>query len=119
MYKHGAVFLVVYVSEAHAIDEWPLGNNVCIPKHKTIEERIEVAKKNLVEERNCKVPVLVDTMEDSFESLYKGWPERFYIIQGNILKLLGLPSHEGKGFNRNVVSNWLKNWIGQESSISV
>jgi len=101
------VFLVIYVSEAHAMDVWPIGNTVCIPNHKTIEERIEVAKKHLVEERNCKIPVLVDTMDDSFEKVYKGWPERYYIIQGDILREIGQPYFNGKGFSSTAVPRWL------------
>jgi len=107
-FKEVAVFLVVYVSEAHAIDESPLGSSVCIPKHKNIEDRIEVAKKYLVEERKCKIPVLVDTMNNDFEEVYKGWPERFYIIQGDVLKVIAQPSGEDLGFDRSEVSNWLE-----------
>jgi len=116
-FKDRALFLIIYVSEAHASDEWPLGTNVCIPKHKTIEERIEVAKKNLVEERSCKIPVLVDSMDDSFEGIYKGWPERYYIIRGRTLKLIGEPSNEGEGFDRTRVSWWLLSNLSEVSEV--
>jgi len=110
LFKDLAVFLVVYVSEAHAIDEWPLGRNVCVVKHQCIEERIDVAKRLLIEERGCRLNVLVDTMENDFERIYKGWPERFFIIRDFKMALIAEPSVEDKGFNREEVFWWLSNY---------
>ena len=43
-YKSKVQFLVVYVMEAHAAQEWPLGTTrSSIGQHKTIEERIAAA----------------------------------------------------------------------------
>jgi len=45
-FKDTADFLMVYIKEAHAIDEWPLGNHCVVKQHKSLEERINIAKKN-------------------------------------------------------------------------
>jgi len=99
---------VVYISEAHSMDEWPLGSKLCVLRHRSIQDRIDVAKKYLVEERGCKIDVLVDTMENEFESMYQGWPERFFILWNREMALIGEPSEEDKGFNREDVVMWLK-----------
>jgi len=102
-----ASFVMVYIEEAHATDVWPLGTKVCVNQHKTIEERIEVAKKYLVEERKCKIPVFVDTMENDFDNQFHAWPERFFILEGSCVELVGTPSNDDKGFNRNDIVDWL------------
>jgi len=109
-YKDIAHFLSIYISEAHASDVWPLGNQVCVPQHNTIEDRIKVAKEQLIEKRDCKVPILVDSMDNQFDNKYHGWPERFYIIKGNIMQLVGMPSTENKGFKRKKIFEWLKSY---------
>jgi len=91
-------FIAVYVSEAHATDEWPLGNFVSITQHKTIEERIEAAKK-FVSVLNFKLPVYVDTIDNSFDNVYCAWPDRYYIIKNCIMKAYGVAVY-GLGFDR-------------------
>lgn len=91
-------FIAVYVSEAHASDEWPLGKFVSIPQHKTIEERI-VAAKNFVSALNFKLPVYVDTIDNSFDNTYYAWPDRYYIIRNGIMKDYGTAIY-ALGFDR-------------------
>jgi len=106
-YKNVANFLTIYISEAHASDVWPLGTTVCVKQHKSIQDRIDAAKEHLIKNRDCKIPVLVDTIDNSFDSYYCGWPERFFIIVGKNVELVGMPSTEDKGFNREEISKWL------------
>jgi len=105
-----ASFLIVYIAEAHAQDEWPIGKTVCVNKHKTLEDRIAAAKKHLIEDRDCKIKTIVDGMDDLFEKRYHGWPERYYIFQGNLLRKIGMPSKEDKGWDKANVSNWLRKY---------
>jgi len=58
---------------------WPLGQHVCVLAHKTIEDRIRVAKR-FVEENEWKLPMVVDTMDDVFMDTFKAHPERFYVF---------------------------------------
>jgi len=107
-FKDIAHFLTVYISEAHASDVWPLGTTVCIQRHKTIEDRIKAAKDQLIEKRDCKIPVLIDTMDNDFDKNYHGWPERFFVIKGKFIELVGMPSRINKGFERKQISSWLE-----------
>ena len=44
-YTSRASFLCVYVMEAHASDEWPLGGaRSPVAQHKTLQDRISAAK---------------------------------------------------------------------------
>lgn len=103
-----ASFMMVYISEAHATDVWPLGNTVCVNQHKSIEDRIKAAKEFIVEERKNKIPLFVDTMDNVFDENFHAWPERFYIIQGNAFKFIGKPSKEDKGFDKEQIVEWLE-----------
>jgi type I thyroxine 5'-deiodinase len=91
-------FLGVYISEAHAQDEWPLGVKYCFNQPKTIEDRLEIAR-NFVSEFKFELPMLVDTMANEFDTRFAAWPERFYIVQNNELVLVGEPTTEF-GFDR-------------------
>jgi len=91
-------FIAVYLSEAHAADEWPLGDYVCINQHKTIEERVAAAK-SLISKLGFKIPVYVDTIENSFDDTYYAWPDRYYIVQNGVMKKYGSAVY-GLGFDR-------------------
>jgi hypothetical protein len=83
-YHEVADFLAVYISEAHATNEWPLGRRVCIAQHETIQERMTAAQTYRAD-MGAKVPMVVDTMSNSFNSQYNAWPERLYIINNGVL----------------------------------
>jgi len=99
-------FLVIYISEAHAQDEWPLGKKVCIMKHKTIKDRLNAANK-LKDEFGMKIPILVDTMENSFDNSFASWPERFYIIENGKMEFIGFPVTEF-GYDRIQLQRWIE-----------
>jgi len=92
-------FLGVYISEAHANDEWPLGVKYCYNQPKIIKTRLEIAN-DFVRDFNFKISMLVDTMDNEFDSLFAAWPERFYIVEDGVLTLVGEPTNEF-GFDRN------------------
>jgi len=78
-YSNRVDFLTVYVCEAHATDEWKLGNRVKIPQHQSLNDRISAAK--LFESENdYQIPLVVDSMDNDFDTTYSAWPERGYII---------------------------------------
>jgi len=104
-YGEIANFVTVYIAEAHAMDEWPLGTKVCLPQHKTIEERLTVAR-IFRDTYGFKIPILVDTIDNNFDSLYASWPERFYIIEDGKMELIGSPTLEF-GYDRESVRRWL------------
>ncbi len=74
--------VVIYISEAHASDEWALSNLYEIPQHKSVSERIKVAK-SYIEQRNVNYSdkIYVDSLDlHNFETTYSSWPERGYIF---------------------------------------
>jgi len=83
----------VYIAEAHATDIWPLGNHVTLPSHQSIEDRTNAANL-LVSKFNCKIPILMDKMEDTFDRAYAVWPERYYVIQQGIMEHVFYPTTE-------------------------
>jgi len=89
---------MVYIREAHAVDEWPLGNLVTIKQHQTLEERIDAAK-TLNSELNFNIPTVVDSMDNIFNKTFQSWPERYYILQGNSILKIAEPANEF-GFDR-------------------
>jgi len=106
-YRGVVHFLAVYIAEAHAQDIWPLGNKVCLNQHKTLEERLQAAK-NFQKDYKFQIPILVDKMDNNFDSLYASWPERFYIIENGKMEVIGFPTIEF-GYDRQQICRWLEN----------
>jgi len=91
-FDNRALFITVYIAEAHPQDKWPLGQHVCVLDHKTIEDRILVAKR-FVSETGWRLPIVVDSMSNGFMDTFKAHPERFYTIVDCKLGMKGQP-HE-------------------------
>jgi len=77
---------MIYIAEAHALDEWPMGDGFGVSKYKafnqpkSVQERINIAKV-FKEELKCLLPILVDGPDDHFERAFASWPLRFYVIK--------------------------------------
>ena len=92
-------FKFVYILEAHATDTWPMPSSrynptrevVNIPTHTCIEERVAAATA-LVDCMKVKGEVLVDTMDDIFNTEFSAWPVMFYAIRGGKLEFKGMTS---------------------------
>lgn len=88
-FKNDAIFLGVYVREAHPTDGWKMESNtkvgVAVTQPKTYAERIAVAEQchQLLKPT---IPLLVDDIEDSTGNAYSGMPARLYVIdaKGNV-----------------------------------
>lgn len=80
----GVNFLSVYISEAHADDIWPIRTKkeLRIKQHKTINDRIKSAIL-LKEFTGWKIPIYADTMDNKFETRFKTWPLRIFIVDSN------------------------------------
>ena len=78
-------FLTIYIKEAHPIDEWRVEPNnkdrdgVCYRQPTNLAQRVLIAN-DFVKRFDYDVPILIDGMENRADSLYAGWPERFYIL---------------------------------------
>ena len=84
--------IVVYISEAHARDEWPLSNKFVIKQHKTLEDRrkaVEIYLSNFnVSYKSCiyldEINITNDLKFPCIEKVYSCWPERGYIFSKNM-----------------------------------
>jgi thiol-disulfide isomerase/thioredoxin len=88
-YKSDALFLGVYVREAHPTDGWRMGSNddvgVSIAQPHDYAERAAVANRCSLQLK-MSIPLLVDEIDDRVGHAYSGMPARLYIIdrQGKI-----------------------------------
>jgi Iodothyronine deiodinase len=76
-----AAFALIYIQEAHARDEWPLGLAVSLDQTRTTAARVEAASACLVD-TGLSWPTWVDLApENVFEEQYHPWPIRFFILR--------------------------------------
>jgi hypothetical protein len=86
--------LNIYIEEAHAYDEWYLPEateisaNPIINVHKTLQDRIDAAKK-FISDKNNPINTVVDSMNGDVSSQYDCWPERLYIILDGVVVYKG------------------------------
>ncbi|CAG8786934.1 7737_t:CDS:1, partial [Cetraspora pellucida] len=52
------------------------------------------AAHQMVQKTKLEIPVLSDTMDDTFLKLYSPWPFRFFVILDGNLKLVGMPKEQ-------------------------
>jgi hypothetical protein len=72
--------VLVYISEAHARDEWPSGTIFSACKQpKRLEDRLRLAAE-FVREQQVRIPMLVDNMDNAFETRFAAWPFRYYVL---------------------------------------
>lgn len=82
-------FHVVYIAEAHSVDEWKLESNenegIRIKQAISFEDRLAAARL-CAEKLRLTIPTLVDGMDNAAFEQFSAWPERIYIInvQGRI-----------------------------------
>lgn len=84
-----AVFLMIYVREAHPTDGWKMESNsrlgVAVAQPKTFAERTAVATQ-CQQMLKPTMPLLVDEINDPVGNAYSGMPARLYVIdrQGKV-----------------------------------
>ncbi|CAG8792403.1 11420_t:CDS:2, partial [Gigaspora margarita] len=89
-YKAQVDFYMIQIREAHASDVWPIGNVVDVKEHRTLTVRLSAARE-MIKATKLEIPVLADTMDNTFLKLYSPWPFRFFVIVDGILKLVRMP----------------------------
>ena len=106
MQKYGGggrvAFLVVYVMEAHAKREWPLGHSRSSTlQHRTLADRLAAAQKyqrlNKFAFGYEHIFFTVDTMDNCFYSQFGAWPETHLVIDGEGRLVLRTESDLGEG----------------------
>lgn len=108
--------------EAHAIDEWPIGNvpeAMNLVQHTCLAERMTAASA-FVEtfKPHPLMRILVDGMDNSFNSLYSSWPARSWIVHEGEVKFKSMPLNIGNILGLDEMAAWLNNWLDYEVSDS-
>ncbi len=90
---------MIYIAEAHASDEWPIGNLYAdypvTPQTKTLEQRRSIALE-FIAEYNIDVDAwplfLDDPGANTFEAAYRPWPLGVYMLnQGKVEHVVPRP----------------------------
>ena len=82
-YKDIAEFRIVYISEAHAIDDLrpvPYAIDKGIKEHKTYGERCSVAQR-LIDEGKLTIPSVIDKMDNHVAEAYDAHPNRLFLVR--------------------------------------
>lgn len=87
---------MVYIEEAHAQDEWPIGSAWREQQARTLEERATAAQR-VVDELKLSTDVELvldsfDPVDTTFNERYKAWPFRYYVFDRHgMLQLVSQP----------------------------
>ena len=80
--KDIAEFYIVYISEAHAMDDKrpvAYAKEMKIKEHTTYGERCAVAEM-LVRDKKLTIPCLIDGIENTVAKAYKALPDRIFVV---------------------------------------
>jgi len=115
-YKASADFLAVYITEAHARNEWPAGFKLSTCDQPTTrEERLILANQLTYSNQLC-MPLLVDDIDNQFEAVFAAWPVRFYILQHGMIACKAQPSAFMYGYDFNEILHFLDAYTLQSAS---
>jgi len=85
--------VMIYIEEAHAIDEWPIGSSAGVInfKHKKLADR-KLCAERMIADYDFEIPVYIDSMENHFQTAYACWPFRCIIIdEKNTIQYKSIP----------------------------
>lgn len=88
--------LLVYIAEAHAADEWPVGDAYSVRREvvqpKTLAARVSDAA-HFMDHFGLDWPLLVDDPEagDPFLNQYGAWPTRFFVLKDAKISFIAEP----------------------------
>lgn len=81
-----ARFLLVYVREAHALDEWVTPDNtkdgIAVPQPLDPTARCDAATQ-MCTRLDVTMPTVTDTLDDRVSTIYGAWPDRVYVLDEN------------------------------------
>jgi hypothetical protein len=102
--------LAVYIAEAHARDQWPVGKTIsCVDQPTTLQQRLTNAQQ-FQQNFNFQMPMLVDNMDNTFHNTYGSWPFRFFVISEGKLILKAEPNKENFTYDMNEIDHWINNF---------
>lgn len=98
-------WLLVYICEAHASDEWPIGSHVQIKQHTNTQERL-AACQTCCDALGVSFPTVLDSEANAFNNAYAAWPLRFYLIDNNRVEHVPMPTNGA--YDPNELDTWLQ-----------
>lgn len=108
-------FLVVYIAEAHASDEWPVGARTSVTTQPTtLAHRMRLASRVHTEllGQDEGLTVVCDDMSNSFQTVMAAWPIRFYVVEPESGELLYKAQPDLRpevyGYSLETVTDWLR-----------
>lgn len=111
IYHDRVDFITVYIEEAHATDEWPIGSCISYTQPKSDADRIRIAD-DFIRATGYRVPLLIDPVSQNnpFSKVYAPWPIRFYVV--NSIQMLSYIAHPIEGsFPLELIENALNEAI--------
>lgn len=92
----------MYIAEAHAYDEWPVGDHLLLGRRiiqpKVLEQRLALAGEFVRDYGLSSLKLLVDDpaldTNGGFDSVYAAWPTRFYVVEGKTLSWIAWPDEK-------------------------
>ncbi|CAF5216286.1 unnamed protein product, partial [Rotaria magnacalcarata] len=80
-YRDRVDMITVYIEEAHAVDEWPIGGRIRYVQPKCDADRIQIAN-DFIKAIEYRISLLIDPVSklNPFSEVYCPWPIRFYVI---------------------------------------
>lgn len=93
----GIDFKFIYIAEAHADSEWPIGNQFIehlppFPQTTTLKERKERALKFQSDFKLFDLPIFIDDPEtNAFQKVFTPWPLRWYVLIEGVCQLVSEP----------------------------
>jgi type I thyroxine 5'-deiodinase len=82
-FKDAATSYLIYIAEAHAVDEWQVeaneAENIFLTQHTSFQERLAAAQL-CADNLELRIPTLVDGMDNAAFEAFSAWPERIYIV---------------------------------------
>ncbi|CAF2120360.1 unnamed protein product [Rotaria magnacalcarata] len=107
--------LTIYIAEAHARDQWPAGKTIsCVDQPKTLEQRLENARQFKVK-FNYEMPMVVDSMDNTFHRTYGSWPFRFYVIHDGKLVFKAEPGETTYAYDWDELDTWLNDFCREKT----
>jgi hypothetical protein len=83
-------FHLVYIAEAHAVDEWPISYPTSTPQHISLATR-QAALDTFVASYDWTVPASIDDLADTASTVLGAWPFRLYIGHEGMIAYQGMP----------------------------
>jgi hypothetical protein len=95
---------MVYIAEAHAVDEWPINSSRYVPSGEAValrqptnkEERLEACETFLrtygLSDVGAMHVVVDDPIDEAFQKVFAPWPIRMYIVEDGSMQLISEPT---------------------------